>query len=195
MHTSINPFSYIMSSLVTSKNNFLTIFKEDPDDIAEDIIKLAAFGTLNYLVINFAALTFSQILIVNLVAYVPINIAADYIGDLADEEYEIIAEDDKSVAIPFLGNLVGDMAEDICKLFFITKHYLVGTGLSIAEKNLPYPANIIAKIVSYLYATTDLLSDYHQWNQFADSVGNWAEEGLATLLGKTTNDQNVSHEL
>lgn len=196
MRQLINPFSYLLSSLVTSKNNFLTILKEDPDDLAEDIIKLLACGTVNYLAVNLGTLTFYQIVILNLIAYIPINIVADYIGDLIDAESEMTTkENGEGSEIPFLSTLASDMAEDSCKLFFITAYYLAGTGLSIAEKKLPYPVNIIAKIASYFYATTDLLSSYHQWNQFADGVGNWAEDGVDSLLGNTTSDATTLQEL
>ena len=193
MRHSINPFDYFYNSVNSYKNSFYEIFSNDPDDIVEDIIKIGAFTTLNYLIIYVHPLPTTAKITINLVGYIPINKIADRVGDFIDGDVEVINKEStlhKKIAHN-VGGLVGDVAEDVCKLLFLAKYYLVGTGLRVAEQNLPFPLNIIAKGASGAYALTEFLSDYHHWNKLADSIGNWAEDQLLELLGSLDNNDST----
>ena len=178
----VNPFLAIQHFLAESVNSLSSIWYNDRDDLVEDATKIGGLILINRItIVMFGPISVPSLILINTVSYIAFNEIGDYLGDYidGDDSNDPQCRSSPSTA-KFVGKLAADITEDSFKVIFIAKHWVIGTGLEVVNKNIPYPWNIAAKIASHLYTCIDLLEDYSEWNQFSDGVGNWLEGLLGT---------------
>jgi len=182
MRETINPFLSLNLHLSKVVSSLYSIWQKDRDDLVEDATKIIGLIAMNMVINAFPPISMSSRILIYSASYISLNEAGDYLGDYidGDDSNDKLFNTNSSGAASYVGKIAADVTEDSFKTLFIIKHWVIGTGLEVVNKNIPYHWSIVAKTASYLYTCIDLLGDYSEWNQFSDKIGNWVEDQLMT---------------